>query len=114
MAMRHIGMRRPCFMPEADQNFAHRPLYTHDILPAATMRRRRLAIFRQDPELCSMNMEGMQHHVALTGNLPDFLHITFYREGRRFHTKCLPVDEICTAQISSCVSLHRHGMAVHA
>src|SRR6476620_9822069 len=64
---RHLGWRR---IVEAHQNLGL--LFDeHDILPAGLMRSRPPAVLAQDPEACTVHMEGVGHRHAAGADLPD-------------------------------------------
>ena len=90
-------------MIELHQHFTHPALHSYRILPAATMRRWRLAIFTQNAELRAMNMERMQHHVALAGDQPALVLPPGRGEHRHIHIKGFTVDTVGVMEIEALI-----------
>ncbi len=106
MAVRHIGMFLWRVVVKFHQHLAHAALYPHRIFPSRAVRSRRFAIFRQNTELRAVNVERMQHHVALTGNHPAFV-LTFRRGKHRFiHIKRLTINPVGIMEIECSRLLH--------
>ena len=99
MAMRHIGMLFRRIVVKLHQHLADAAFYPYRVLPSRAVRGRRFAILRQNAELGAVNMERMQHHVALTRNHPALM-LTFRRGEHGFiHIKRQTVNPVGIMEI---------------
>ena len=75
------------------------------------MRRWRLAVFAKDAELGAVNVERMQHHVALAGDDPAFILSSGGGKHRHIHVEGFAVDAVGVMEIKPLT--RRHTM-IHA
>ena len=65
------------------------------------MRRWRLAVFAEDTELGAVDMERMQHHVALTRNHPALILASGGGKHRLIHVEGFAVDAVGVMEIKA-------------
>ena len=99
VAVGHIGKLLRRRMIKLHQHFTDVTFHADGIFPAAAVRGWRLAVLAEDTELGAVDMERMQHHVALTRYHPALILASGRGKHRHIHVEGFAVDAVGVMEI---------------